>query len=155
MNPQKPQEPANPHAASPPWTPGAAEPQQAGCGQAKRRARAASTPANVGSATPGASAQENQPISWLSSRRRRRVGVVGAEQVAQVEVGVAASAGVDVDVSELRGRAEVADGHAGLLDGLPPRPLPRWLAGVDVPARLDPDAEVPVAQQHDAHAARR
>ncbi len=81
---------------------------------------------------------------------RRRIHRPAVEQVAQVEVGVSVRDVVDADVGELGRSAEVLDVHAGLFDDLSPGGLPRCLAGIEVPARLQPGADLQVAQQHDA-----
>ena len=88
-------------------------------------------------------------------RRRRRIGVVGVDAVAQVEVGVTTRAGVDVDVDQLGLVAGEAGREPGLLRRLPHGGVPRRLARVDVPARLDPDAERLVPVQQRCRAARR
>ena len=46
--------------------------------------------------------------------------------------------------------AKEVDVHPGLLDDLPASSVPRCLAGVEVPARLQPGADLEVAQQDDA-----
>ena len=106
-----------------------------------------------------AAGQSNQPISWLSPCGGSRIGgaTVGSaavEQIAQVEMGVTASAGVHVDMNQLRNTRciegpEEPHVEAGLLDALTPGRLPRRLARIDVPSRLHPEPEPLVLQQHD------
>src|SRR5688572_181325 len=65
---------------------------------------------------------------------------------------MAARAGVDVDVHELRRPAGEGDLEPGLLMRLAQRPVPRRFTRVDVPAGLEPDPERLVLDQD--HAAR-
>lgn len=89
--------------------------------------------------------------------RRRRLGITGIEQVAQVEVDVSTATVVHVDVGQARSSVVVhvgeADVHPRLLGGFAASGAPRCLAGVEVTARLHPDPEPAMAQQHDAPSA--
>ena len=79
-----------------------------------------------------------------------RVVVAADQEVAQVEVGVAACGGVDVEVDEERPGTRVLDREPELLNGLAPRRRGRRLPGVDVAAGLHPDAETLVEVQYGA-----
>ena len=97
-----------------------------------------------------------EPVHVLAlPRRGRRIHRRAVEQIAQVEVGVAVGDVVDADVGEFGRPAEVLDVHPGLLDDLAPSRLPRRLAGIEVPTRLQPRADLEMAQQHDAARRRR
>ena len=81
--------------------------------------------------------------------RRSRIHRPAVEQVPEVEVSVAVRDVVDADVGELGHPVEVADVHAGLLDDLSPRCLPRRLTRIEMSSRLQPPADLEVPQQHD------
>src|SRR4029078_12006403 len=81
-------------------------------------------------------------------------GVARREQVAQIEVGVADRRGqvVHADVHQFGAGSEQLRRQPGLLDSRAARTLPGRLAGVDVAARLQPEAELHVAHQDRAAA---
>lgn len=74
-------------------------------------------------------------------RRRGGVGVASHQQVADVEVGVAAGAGVNVDMHQTRPAPRVVDGEAGLLPGFPMGRGGGGLASLDVASRLQPQPQ--------------
>ena len=60
---------------------------------------------------------------------------------------------VDADVGQLGRAIKEVDVHPGLLDHLTTRRVPRCFAGIEMPTRLQPRADLEVAQQDDAAAA--
>jgi len=81
---------------------------------------------------------------------RTGLGILGLEEVAHVEVGVAAGSGVHVHVHQPRAARGVGDDEAGLFAGLTQRTLGRCLTRLDVTAGLQPQVESLVQVQHDA-----
>ena len=57
---------------------------------------------------------------------------------------------VDADVGQFGHPTEVLDVHPGLLDDLATSRIPRRLPRIEVPTRLQPRADLEMAQQHDA-----
>ena len=86
-----------------------------------------------------------------------RVWVIIAtvEEIAHVEVCMSSTARMHIDVHELRHPLAVEPSgktnlEPGLLPSFSQRGRPRRLAGVDMPARLQPEAQPLVFQQHHA-----